>query len=104
MKKYIYISVFFILLIIACNDEPPVDESKFVKVYTVLISAPDSLVTDTLSFANYKQEVFRKFELSEEDYRNVISYFNKKPERWTEFFEKVIRYIETTNDSSASSL
>lgn len=100
MKKYFYISFIFILPLISCEDKPPVEESKFVRVYANLISAPDSLVTDTLSFSEFKKQVFRKFKVTEKDYASMISYYNEEPERWTKFFDRVINYIESSNDSS----
>ncbi|AFH48983.1 Hypothetical protein IALB_1273 [Ignavibacterium album JCM 16511] len=89
---------------IACKERPPITEDKFVQIYANLVSAPDSISVDSLMFADYKQKVFSNYGFSEKNYEQTVKFYNQTPEKWEEFFRKVIKYIESTNDSSKSEI
>jgi len=69
-------------------------------VYIDLISFPDSLHNNPEMFEKFRDDVFNKHGLKSEDYKKMIEYYNSKPELWEEFFQKAIKYVETSNDSS----
>lgn len=104
MKKLFYIPLFCLICFVACENRPPISETKFVEVYATLIAAPDSVITDTLSFSNYRLDVFKKFNINENEYREMVRFYNQTPEKWSEFFDKVIKFIESTNDSLKTSI
>lgn len=85
---------------IACEEKPPIAEDKFIQIYTNLVSVPDSISVDSLKFADYKQKVFLDFGCSEREYEQTVKFYNKNPEKWEEFFKKVIKHIESIDDSS----
>lgn len=94
----------YLTLFVACESQPPINEKKFVEVYANLIAAPDSVISDTLLFSNYRIDVFKKFSITENEYREMVRFYNKTPEKWSEFFDKVIKFIESTNDSLKPSI
>lgn len=91
-------------MFLSCEEKSPVPEDKFIQIYANLISAPDSVSVDSLMFSEYKQKVFSAYGYSEKDYEKTVQFYNRTPEKWDEFFKKVIKYIETTDDSSKSAL
>lgn len=104
MKKFYYTLFLVLIISIACEEKPPIDEKKFVILYSNLISAPDSISVDNLKFKEYKQKVFSEFGFTQKQYEKTVEFYNKDPEKWEEFFRKVIKHIETTNDSVKTSL
>jgi hypothetical protein len=76
------------------------DENKFMRVYIELISFPDTVYGNKDSFESYKQSVLNKHNISKEDYKEMIDYYNSNPELWEEFFQKAIKYVETRNDTT----
>lgn len=92
------------MLLIACEEKPPITEEKFVQIYANLVSVPDSISVDSLMFAEYKKKVFSDFGYSEKEYEQTVKFYNQTPEKWEEFFKKVIKYIESTDDTSKSEL
>lgn len=93
-----YFSVFLLLLSIvisfslqSCKESPPVDEKKFIRIYTDMIIMQD---TSSSTQQEIKKEVLKRFNVTENDYDNTIKYYNNDPERWQPFFDSVITYIE----------
>ncbi|GMU96718.1 MULTISPECIES: DUF4296 domain-containing protein [Ignavibacterium] len=104
MKNIFHIFFFIIILFISCKEKPPINEEQFVKIYADLISAPDSISVDTLKFSDYKKKVFSDFGCSENEFEQTVKFYNQTPEKWDEFFKKVIKYVETTDDSLKNAL
>lgn len=89
-------------LFISCEDKPAIEEDKFVKIYAELVSVPDSVSVDSTQFSIYRKKVFEEFNLTEEQYKSTIKFYNNDPKRWEEFFNKVVNYIEANDDSSSN--
>ncbi len=41
-----------------------------------------------------REKVFKKYGITEKLYENTLKYYNEKPERWQNFFDKVISRVE----------
>lgn len=104
MKSIYHILILSLIIFISCEENPSIEENKFVKVYAELISAPDSIAVDSTKFFDYKKKVFSDFNLTEKDYEQTVEFYNKDPKRWENFFNKVVKHIEAINDSSRTSL
>lgn len=89
-------------LFISCEDKPAIEEDKFIKVYAELVSVPDSVSVDSAQFSIYRKKIFTEFKLTDEQYKSTIEFYNKDPKRWEEFFKKVVKYIQATDDSSSN--
>ena len=95
-KLILIIPVFLIGIILfsGCEEDPPVNEDKFAKVYTDIVIAQDTIEADIINLDSLKRVVFKRYDLNQDDYKNMINYLNKDEKRWQEFFEKVISYVE----------
>lgn len=69
-------------------------------LYIDLISFPDSLHNQPEQFEKFKNDTFKKHGIKKDDYQRMIEYYNSKPERWDEFFQKAIKYVESKPDSA----
>ncbi|MEJ2615524.1 MAG: DUF4296 domain-containing protein [Ignavibacteriaceae bacterium] len=97
MKFNLYIlSLTFLALFISnCTNGRILDEDKFVKVYTDLVIAHDTIPEKTVSFDSVKQAVFNRYGITEGQYDSTVNYYNKNVERWQSFFKTATAYIDT---------
>jgi hypothetical protein len=78
-------------IFISCTKEPPIEQEKFVKIYSEILFAQDTLKVPLLEI---KQNVLSRYKFSESDYKKTIEFYNSNPERWQKFFDEVIVYVE----------
>lgn len=81
----------FVLIIQSCNQNPKVEEKKFIKLYAEMIFMQDST---SLSQPEIKNKVIKKFGVSKNDFDETIKYYNEEPELWQSFFDSTIVYLE----------
>jgi hypothetical protein len=94
----------FIILFISCEEKPPISEDKLIKIYSKLISVPDSVATDSSNYFKFRKKVFSDFGVNENDYEQSVNYYKRNPDRLEDFFNKVTKNIESTKDSTKTSL
>ena len=98
MKKlnfYILSFTFLSLFIISCSNDRILDEDKFVKVYTDLVIAHDTIPEKTANFDSVKQSIFNRYGITAGQYDSTVKYYNKNVERWQSFFKTATAYIDT---------
>lgn len=95
MKKQLIILFLLIpILFISCENSPPIEQKKLIKIYSEMLFIQDST---SLSQSEIKDLTLKKFKVSGDDYDNTISFYNQNPEKWQAFFDSVIVYIEEKN-------
>jgi len=100
--------IFFLVLTVmimfnglqSCKKSSAIDEKKFIKIYAEMIFMQD---TSSLSQRTIKENVLKKYNVSEKDYSSTINFYNDDPERWQQFFDSTIVYIEKLNPNSKKS-
>ncbi len=86
--------LFIIIIFAGCDKGPEIPEDTLVKVYTDIIIAQDTTADTTKNIFQINEEVFRRYNITSEQYRKSIDYLNEDPLRWESFFDKAIRYAE----------
>ncbi len=100
---YIFLSVFtFLFVFLGCSNDKVIDEDKFVKVYTDLVMAQDTLQISEANFDSVKQSVFNRHRITSGQYEYTVNYYNEDVKRWERFFNKATAYIDTLRSSSNS--
>jgi hypothetical protein len=79
---------------VGCDDAKVIPEEKFIKVYVDLLIIKDTTTSNQISPDSLKSIVFAKHNISAEDYESTISNYHSSPEKWEEFFNKAIAYVE----------
>lgn len=97
MKVFLIFIVLF--LFSGCKDHTIIEEDKFVRIYSNLLIATDSTTIDSA-----KTDVFKRYNISGENYDKTVEYYNSNPQKWEEFFNKVIAHIEDLKKDSSSAL
>ncbi|HEY6625937.1 MAG TPA: DUF4296 domain-containing protein [Ignavibacteriaceae bacterium] len=86
--------ILLFLFISACDKGPPIQEEKFIKVYVDLLIIQDTTTASTFSPDSVKTLVFKRHNISAEDYDATVNYYNSQPEKWVAFFDTTTAYVE----------
>lgn len=95
MKKLFLICPILLLLTFCSEQKPRVPEDRLIIIYTDLMFSQDTVLINTDNVDSLKTEVFARHNISEEDFQQTIDFYNKTPERWEKFFDRVVEYIES---------
>ena len=93
-----------VFLVAACDNEPPISQDKFVRVYVDLLIIQDTTTVENYSVDSAKAAVFNKYNVSAEQYDSTINYYNAEPERWIQFFDSAGAYVERLKASAENQL
>lgn len=94
MKKIFFI-LFYGVLFFSCSEKPPIPEDKLILIYTDLMFTQDTLLITSQNIDSIKADIFSRHSVTETDYQTTIEIYNRTPERWEKFFERVIEYVES---------
>ena len=91
------------VLFSACQNQNRINEDKFVKIYTDMVIAQDSIIDrktpDSLQVVNprtnARNEILKRYNVSLDQYQSTVDYYNQDPERWQTFFDKVIAEVDS---------
>ncbi len=89
-----FVILFFLVVsigLLSCKESLVIEEEKFIKVYAAMVFMQD---TSSLSQSEIKRKVLKEYNVKETDYDAMIQYYNRDPERWQQFFDSTISYIE----------
>ena len=107
LSVFFYILSLIILAVVvqSCEKSHVIEEKELVKIYAEMIFMQD---TSSLSPTIIKENVLKRFSITDDDYVATVNYYNENPERWPKFFDEVILYIQslkpkpkTTNEKSS---
>lgn len=65
-----------------------------IQVYVELAKLQERLPLQDSAFLDSSRTILEKYNLTEEEYNDALSYFNEEPERWQTFYEKVLEHLE----------
>lgn len=96
---FYFTSIFFPLLFAVifaasgCSSKKIIDQDKFVKIYADLIIAQDTTNAAVKNNNTLKEEILKRYNVTDSEYKETVSYYNQNPKEWQTFFNKVIEYI-----------
>lgn len=102
IQPYNYISIlncfsiclFCCFIFISCSNKN-IDHQKFIDAYIELRITQDTLKSGNANFQDLKKAILKKHGLTEKQYDKTFNYFNENPERWNDFYEKIIARVDT---------
>lgn len=100
----IFVVVFISFIIFSCEEKQPISEDKFVLVYTDFMFAQDTSIINDNNLDSLRSEIFNRHNITADEYQQTLDTYNKIPQMWEAFFEKVITHIESLKSNSADSL
>lgn len=66
--------------------------------------AQDTSLINNKNVDSVRTEIFARHNITPEDYQRTLDFYNRTPEKWESFFDKVIARIEKLKSNSADSL
>ena len=102
IKPLYFFQLAVLFFLSGCSQNNKIDEDKFIKIYTDIAVAQDTLKAATYNFDSLKTVVFKRFGITSKDYNSTIDYYNQDPQRWEKFFDKVTAYVEKLRKQSTS--
>lgn len=95
------LSFFFLALIsFGCGKEK-LSEEVLVKVYVENIIADQTYASNADSLRIQKELVFKKYGLTEKEFKNELEKYYQDKNRWTSFFKKSYDYLDELKKSGA---
>ncbi len=98
MRTFKYYTMFVFLItafiFVSCGDGGRIPENKFVDLYTDIVIAQESGRSSYEEMREVRLELFKKYNITEDEYKLTLDYYNQDPRRWKEFFDKVIAKVE----------
>jgi len=82
-----------VLFLSSCSKEQKIKEETFVKIYSDLVIAQDSLAADSTGFETEKKNIFLRYKVTKEFYINTLEHYKNNPQEWKSLFKKVIVYL-----------
>jgi len=82
------------LILPGCDKKNTIDDNKMVLIYTDILIAQDTSSVENINVDSLRTMVLNRHQISEDEYRKTIEYYNEDRERWENFFDRVTKHIE----------
>lgn len=95
-KNYTGLILFgvIVLLFFSCSEKEILSEEKFIEIYVDILVAQDTLSEESVNMDSLNTIILNRHKTSDLVYRNTVNYYNESAERWEQFFDKVVVYVE----------
>jgi hypothetical protein len=100
LMNYKLFAILLLFILSACDKGPPISEEKFIKVYVDLLIIQDTTSAEIFSIDSVKTVVFHRYDVSSQQYDQIINYYNSRPEKWAAFFDSATAYVERWRQSA----
>ncbi len=70
------------------------NQEKLIQVYVELSKLQEKHPIHDFTYLDSSRIILEKYNFTEEEYNNSLSYLNEKPERWLTFYQKVLDQLE----------
>ncbi|NWF49222.1 MAG: DUF4296 domain-containing protein [Ignavibacteriaceae bacterium] len=97
---FLFFVLFVVIFAASCDKEEAIPEDEFVVVFTDLIIANDTADFNKTNRLEVKKAVLKKHNITEEQYKRTLDFYNKDPEKWKEFFDRAVTRAESLMNSS----
>jgi len=73
-----------------------------VQIYAELLIIGEEYKSDTTVARGKIQELFQKYGVSEQDFRQTVAKYNEDPAEWKEIYSEVIKRLEQKRNEAAT--
>jgi len=87
--------IFFSLILLGCKKEPVIDRSTLVKVYVETTLAQSKYAAYPDSLRSAREEIYLKYNVTEDNYHSTLKRIEPKAEYWEGFFKEVKSYMDS---------
>ncbi len=101
-KTINYKIIFLVFILFAACSDNKIEIEKLAKVY-VDLSVAEDYYSDSDSLEIKKKEIFRKYSISESNYKESFIKFGSNKEKWDEFYKLADTYLDTLKSNLKNS-
>ncbi len=94
-RNNIFFAIITLLLLIGCNKHKTIDKDTLSKVYVDIMIAQEIYLPNFDSLEIKKREIFKKYNITKEDYYNTLDSYQADTQKWDEFFKSSLTYLDT---------
>lgn|GEM_PF-4340127 len=87
--------IFFSLILLGCKKEPEIDRSTLVKIYVETTLAQSKYAAYPDSLRSTKEEIYLKYNVTEDNFYSTLRSIEPKAEYWEGFFKEVKSYMDS---------
>jgi hypothetical protein len=87
------LTVGFAAIVFYATNVKTIEQETFVKFYADYLIAQDSLGNDAGSSKKIREQLYKKYAVTNEEYLSTISEYNSDQKKWAEFFGKVMENL-----------
>ena len=104
MKKF-FACTLILALITACRHGPGLteDQVRIADIYVQIIRLEEHFPAGSPAFQDSVRKIIALSGLTEKTYRETITYFCEKPERWEAFYKEVLNRLNIDETQPLSS-
>ena len=96
--------VYIVLILSGCKNRPAqpstADMDRFREVYIELSRIREGSQPFKYSLIDSSRSVLRRYALTKNAYDRIQTYFKNHPERWEEFYTKILKRLQDISNSS----
>ena len=89
-----------LFLSFGCDRNKIIEEEKFIKIYTDIIIASDTTSGASQLKDAVISKVLSRHNVTLDEYKSTIQYYNQDSEKWEKFFAKAIANLEEKRKNS----
>ncbi|CUS80242.1 hypothetical protein [Candidatus Kryptobacter tengchongensis] len=90
-----YILILTLAFFVSCGSEKGEDkDKKFVQVYAEILYLTEKFKTDTIQLKTKIDSVLSVNQVEMKQIDSIASSYGKDPKKWSEFFDKVKKYLD----------
>ncbi len=106
-NSLVAVSCSFLLLCgICCSKNEKsghvIPRDTFVQVYADLLIVGRERISDTTGAKGRIQELFKKYGVTEQDFRRTVARYNEDPVEWKEIVNEVIKRLEEKRNEATT--
>ncbi len=85
-----------------CGESKIIEEEKFIQIYTDILVAENTVSGSAFSNETILKRTLKKYNVTLEEYKATIQYYNQDSDRWQIFFAKAIANLEAQKKNQAN--
>jgi len=96
-KQKTFLLLFLLITIFYCtkNDKLPHDQEHLINAYIKLSQLHARHPSDSSVVSDSSSLILSKYNLTKEEFKRAIDFYNQKPERWEKFYQEVSRRLQS---------
>ncbi len=94
MKRLLFIAIIFASVLYSGCGKNNLDDKALADIYVNVLFINEMNAGDANKISSEKEKIFRKYNTTEEDFKDALEDIGSDKEKWSKFFERVDNLVE----------